>query len=67
MDSSTMMRGQSLPASDPTVDQPAQPHVHEEPEEGQNAESSSNSQMRSDPHQSDEVWKEYHPLLTGSH
>jgi len=65
-----MMRGQSLdslPASDPTVNGPAQPHVHEEPEEGQDAKSSSNLQMRSDPHQSDEVWKEYHPLLTGSH
>jgi len=67
IDSSTMMRGQSLPASDFTIDGPAQLHVHEEPEEGQDAESSSNSQMHSDPHQSDKVWKEYHPLLTGSH
>jgi hypothetical protein len=57
-----MMRTQSIPASDPTVDGLAQPQIHEELDA---AESSTDSQMRSDQHQRDKVWREYHPLLTG--
>jgi len=69
MDNTTTMRGQSLPASKsdpmPVVDGPAQLQVHEEPEGEQDAESSSNSHAHSDQRQPDEVWREYHPLLTG--
>jgi hypothetical protein len=60
------MRSQSPPVvSDPAVNGPAQSQVYEEPDEEQDAETGSHSQMHSDQHQPDEVWREYHPLLTG--
>jgi len=71
MDDSPMMRSQSLPAwaaseaSDPAVDRPVQLQVHEEPEEQDTESSSDPAQRHSDQHQPDEVWREYHPLLTG--
>jgi hypothetical protein len=62
---SPITRSQSPPALDPRVDGPAQLHVHAELEEEQGAGSRSESQMHSDHRQPDEVWREYHPLLTG--
>ena len=59
------MRSQSLPAPDPMVDGPVQLQIHEEPEAERDTESSSDSQMCSDQHRPDKVWREYHPLLTG--
>lgn len=65
IDDSPMMRGQSLPTSNFTASEPVPLQVHEGPEEELDTESSGDSQMLSDQHQPDEVWREYHPLLTG--
>jgi len=64
IDDSPVMRSQSLPALDPRVDGLVQLQVHEGPEEEQDTESGDESQTRSD-RQPDEVWREYHPFLTG--
>jgi len=64
-----MMRSESLPASDRTFDRSGlvQPQLYEEPEAEQpvDAECSGDSQMGSDQHRPDKIWREYHPLLTG--
>ena len=69
MDDSPMMRSQSLPASDLTADRSGlvQLQLHEEPdaEQPDDAESSGGSQMGSDQHRPNKLWREYHPLLTG--
>ena len=64
-----MIRSQSLPASDLTVDRSGlvQLQFHKEPEveQPEDTESSGDSQMGSDQHQPDKIWREYHHLLTG--